>query len=271
MSPWLHRYSIVVAACVFLVIVTGAWVTSTGAAPAESIAAPATIHVAVGLTIAILTIALAIWLMTSGLKWLGLIALLVVVAVGLLGERSSAISHADLAPVLFAFTVVAAVCTSAAWKHGPEVVYDQGWPSLRSMANITPPIVLIQVMLGAAFRHKAAGLTWHIVGAMVVALLILILGMFVMQQFPKHPALRPAAIALLTIGLTQVLLGIAAITTEMMAPDNTVPFSVVLSTAAHVAGGALTLAASLVMSVQIRRNVQKAVEEPEEDETTAKA
>jgi hypothetical protein len=270
-TPWLQRYAVFVANCVFFVIVTGAWVTSSRAALADSAVAPATIHVTIGLTVALLTAGLAIWLMTSGLKWLGLIALLVVVAEGLLGERSTAISHADLAPVLFAITVVAPVCTSTAWKRGPDIVFDRGWPSLRSMAIITPVFVLIQAMLGAAFRHKAAGLTWHVVGAMVVALLILFLGMCVMQQFPKHAALRPAAIALLTIALTQVLLGIAAITTEMMAPDNTVPFSVMLSTAAHVAGGALTLAASLVVSIQIRRNVQKAVEEAEEGETPAQA
>jgi heme A synthase len=148
---------------------------------------------------------------------------------------------------------------------------DAGWPSLRSLAVITPIFVLGQVILGAAFRHKTGGLTWHIVGAMVVSLLVLLLGMFVMQQFPKHQALRPGAIAMLSLVLLQVLLGIAAITTEMLASSNTVPASVTHSTAAHVAVGSLTLAATLVLSIQIRRNVQKPAEEPEEDESTAKA
>jgi hypothetical protein len=219
--------------------------------------------------VAVLTIVLAIWLMTAGLKSLGWIALAVVVAEGLLGERSTAMSHADLAQLLFAFTAAAAVCTSAAWRQGPEVVFDQGWPSLRSMSVIVPAFVMMQVMLGAAFRHKAAGLTWHIVGAMVVSLLVLFQGMCVMQQFPKHPTLRPAAIAMLSIALGQVLLGIVAITTELIAPDNTTPLSVMVSTAAHVAGGALTLAATLVLAIQIRRNVRKAVEEPEEEGESA--
>ena len=128
---------------------------------------------------------------------------------------------------------------------GPETVFDQGWPSLRSLAVITPVFVLAQVSLGAAFRHKEMGLTWHLVGAMLVSILILLLGMFVLQQFPKHPSLRPAAIALLTIAVAQVLLGIAAITAEMLAPGNTVPLGVMLSTAAHVTVGALTLAAKI--------------------------
>ena len=108
------------------------------------------------------------------------------------------------------------------------------------------------------------GLTWHIVGAIVVALAILIVGMCVMQGCGKHSAIRPAGIALLTIALTQVLLGMAALTTEMLAPDNTAPLPVILSTVAHVAVGAATLAASLVMAIQVRRHVRKPAEEAEE-------
>jgi heme A synthase len=144
------------------------------------------------------------------------------------------------------------------------LVFDQGWPSLRSMAVATPVVVLTQVMLGVAFRHKAAGLTWHIVGAMVTALMVLILGMCVMQAYPKHRVLRPAAIALLCAALVQVLLGIATITVEMLAPDNAVPASVVFSAMAHVAVGAVTLAASLALAIQVRRNVQRPVEEEAE-------
>jgi hypothetical protein len=92
-----------------------------------------------------------------------------------------------------------------------------------------------------------------------------------MQPYPKHRALRPAAIALLSVALGQVLLGIAAITAEMLAPDNTAPPSVIISTISHVAVGAATLAASLILAVQIRRNVRRAAEETEENETAASA
>ena len=132
------------------------------------------------------------------------------------------------------------------------------------MASAAPVLVLAQVMLGAAYRHRAMGLAWHIVGAMVVALTILIVGMCVMQGCGMHRALRPAGIALLIIGLTQVLLGFAALTTEMLAPDNTTPLPVILSTVAHVGVAAATLAASLVLAIQVRRNVRKPAEEPEE-------
>lgn len=66
-----------------------------------------------------------------------------------------------------------------------------------------------------------------------------------------------------------MLLGVVAITAEMLAPVNAVPLTVILSTAAHVIVGSLTLAASLVLAIQIRRNVQQAPEEPEEDEASS--
>jgi len=219
--------------------------------------------------VAALTAVLGLWLVKAGLKALGGLCLAAVIAEATLGQTTAVVTHAAVAQVLFALTVAAAVCTATAWSRGPEIVLDQGWPSLRSLSTITPVFVVGQILAGAAFRHKEMGLTWHIVGAMVVSLLILILGMFVMQQFPQHRALRLAAISLLTIALIQVLLGITAVTVEMIAPDNTVPFNVMLSTAAHVCGGALTLAASLVMAIQIRRNVQKAAEEPEEESQSA--
>jgi len=266
----LHRYAVLVAAFTLLAILSGAWVTSTRALPAAS-AAPAKIHLAISAVAALFTIVLAMCLMFAKLRALGWMLLAAGIAQGVLGLASAVITHAMVAQILSAIAIMAVVCTSKGWEAGPDLVFDQGWPSLRSMAVATPVVVLTQVMLGVTFRHRAAGLTWHIVGAMVTALMVLILGMCVMQAYPKHRVLRRAAITLLCVVLAQVLLGIAAITAEMMAPDNAVPASVVLSTMAHVAVGAATLAASLALAVQIRRNVQKPMEEPEEAEKAAGA
>jgi hypothetical protein len=268
--PWLHRYAVVAAAFTLLAIVSGAWVTSTRAVPG----APAgiqKIHLGVTAVAAALTVGLSLWLVLARLRALGWALLAACAVEGALGQTSAAIPHAVLAQILLALAVATVMRTSKGWDAGPDLVFDQGWPSLRSMAVATPVVVFTQIMLGAAFRHKAAGLTWHIVGAMVTALTVLILGMCVMQAYPKHRVLRPAAIALLCAALAQVLLGIAAVTAEVLAPDNTVPASVILFTIAHVAVGAITLAASLALAVQIRRNVQRPVEEAEEGEKAAGA
>jgi heme A synthase len=267
---WLHPFAVMVAAATLLTVMLGAWVTSARTAPSIFIFIDQ-IHSGTGRAAAVLLVVLAVWLMAAHRRGLGLTLLAAALAETAFGEFLAPITHSVLAQVLFALTVTAAVCTSNGWELGPEIVTDQGWPSLRSMAAVTPAFVLAQVTLGVAFRHKAIGFTWHIVGAMVVALLVLILGMCTMQPYPKHRALRPAAIVLLSVALAQVLLGIAAITAEMLAPDNTAPPSVIISTIGHVAVGAATLAASLILAVQIRRNVRKSPQEAEESETAASA
>ena len=270
LKRWLHPFAVMVAALTLLTIMLGAWVTSARSAPPIFLFIEQ-IHSGAGRAAAALLVVLAVWLMAAQRRGLGLTLLAAAVAETVLGEFLAPITHAILAQVLFTLTAIAAVCTSNGWELGPEIVMDQGWPSLRSMAAVTPVFVLAQVTLGATFRHKAMGLTWHIVGAMVIALLVLILGMCTMQPYPKHRALRPAAIALLSVALAQVLLGIAAVTAEMLAPDNTAPPSVIISTISHVAVGAATLAASLILAVQIRRNVRRSAEETEENETAASA
>ncbi|HEY7338616.1 MAG TPA: hypothetical protein VH639_27255 [Bryobacteraceae bacterium] len=270
MTSWLHRCAVIAAAFTLLAILSGAWVTSTRAiVPPPS--TPVSIHLTTASIAAGLVILLGIWLLVGKVRALGWMLLAAAIAEGGLGSSTAVISQAVLAHILFALTLVAVFRTSKAWADGPEFVVDQGWPSLRSMGVATPVLVMAQVVLGAAYRHKAMGLTWHIVGAMVVALTVLIVGMCTMQAYPKHRALRFAAVLLLSVVLAQVMLGIATITTEMLAPDNVVPVAVILSTMGHVAVGSLTLASSLVLAIQIRRNVQKAVEEPEEGETAVGA
>jgi hypothetical protein len=77
---------------------------------------------------------------------------------------------------------------------------------------------------------------------------------FVLHQFPKHAALHPAALALLTILFIQLPLGILAFWARLEAAAH--PLMMVLSTVAHVAVGAITLALSIVLAIQIRRNVR---------------
>ena len=86
------------------------------------------------------------------------------------------ILHACVGHLLFAATVVAVVLSSPGRSKGPDTVIDAGWPSLRSLSMITPVFVLVQILLGASFRHKAMGVMPHIAGAIIVALLILLMG-----------------------------------------------------------------------------------------------
>jgi hypothetical protein len=249
----LHRFAILVALGSLLLIASGAIVSTL--APADTSYQP--LHKMFAIVMSVLGLGLAIWLLAARSLWLGGAILLVEGLTGMLGSGASTPDrgtlHATLAQAFFALTWAAVVVTSRGWEEKKEPVPDQGWPSLRSLAVVMPVFVLIQVGLGAAFRHKAMGVMPHLVGAMIVALLILCNCLFVSQPYPKHPTLRPAANLLLAITCTQVFLGIAVLTVLLI---NTATQTVLLlSTAGHVSVGAMTLAATLGLSLQIRHNV----------------
>jgi hypothetical protein len=165
----------------------------------------------------------------------------------------AAIAHACIAPVFLAITVVLAVMGGKAWNRGPELVQDYGWPSLRSMGIAAPLLVLLQVAMGAAFRHQVMGVMPHIAGAIAVALFLMIAGAFVMHQFPAHRTLRPTALAGMVITGVQVFLGMTAFILRMI--TDGVSQVLISATVAHVVTGALTLAATTVLMAQILRNV----------------
>jgi hypothetical protein len=206
---------------------------------------------------------LAGWLIGAGgsARTAGFVVGVLVLAEGGLGTPSLQekfspglpILHACMAQLLFAATVAAVVMCSPGRKIGPDTVIDAGWPSLRSFSVVTPVLVFVQILLGAAFRHKALGVMPHIAGAILVALLILFTGMCVTQQCGQHPSLKPAAVTVMTATFSQVFLGIAALTMRMINSTDTP--TVILVTGAHVVVGALTLGANVALSVQLRYHV----------------
>ncbi len=278
---WLHRYSVLLAVCTLFLVVAGASVTSKEAGlsvPDWPLSYGQVMpqmtggvffehgHRMVATLVGFMTIILAVWLALvetrSWMKKMGFAALAAVIVQGLLGgltvklmlPPAVSISHACLAQLFFSTTVAIALFTSKNWLQGPEIVEDHGWPSLRSLAILTPAMVLIQIALGAAFRHRAIGVLAHVLFSMVVTLAVLFTATFVMHQFPGHRALSTAAKALLGVTFLQVMLGVAAYYTRLQAAQE--PLAMVLTTVAHVATGGLTMAASVILSIQILRNVR---------------
>jgi cytochrome c oxidase assembly protein subunit 15 len=278
---WLHRYAVLLAVCTLFLVVAGASVTSKEAGlsvPDWPLSYGQVMpemtggvffehgHRMVATTVGFMTIILAIWLArVETRKWmknLGFIALCAVIFQGLLGgltvklmlPPAVSIAHACLAQLFFSTTVAIALFTSSNWLQGAEIVEDHGWPSLRSLAVVTPVLVLAQIALGAAFRHRAIGVLSHVLFSMVVTLTVLFTATFVMHQFPDHRPLNIAAKALLGVTFFQVMLGVAAYYTRLQAATE--PLAMVLTTVAHVATGGLTMASSVVLSIQILRNVR---------------
>ena len=277
---WLHRYAVLLAVCTLFLVVAGASVTSKEAGlsvPDWPLSYGQVMprmtggvffehgHRMVATTVGFMTIILAVWMARvetrKWMKTLGWVALGAVIVQGGLGGMTVklllppavSVSHACLAQLFFSLTVAIALFTSKSWLEGAEPVADHGWPSLRSLAIVTPIFVLIQIALGAAFRHRAIGVLPHVLFAMVVTLVVLFTATFVLHQFPEHKALSASAKAVLGITFLQVMLGVAAYYTRLQAAEN--PLAMVLTTVAHVAIGGLTLASSVVLAIEIRRNV----------------
>lgn len=251
-SPGLHRFAVLVAVGMFLLIGVGAYLTSNirplpGTNPGPVVAAPELnrIHTLLAVVVALFTIGLALWVRSIA----GWIALATVIIEGGLGSFA-AIPHAIVAPILFASLVAVALQTSETWSKPPVPAGDV-WPPLRTMAITTPLLVILQITLGAAFRHNLLGVIWHILDAGIVLLLIMILGVCVLRQFPEHPALRPAAIWMLVITGVQVLLGFTVYLTILIVSQNN--GFLIWSGVLHVLTGSLTLAATVVMWLELMR------------------
>jgi heme A synthase len=123
---------------------------------------------------------------------------------------------------------------------------------LRSLGRNTVGLVVIQAALGVAFRYEALGVMPHILGALVVVVFVLAL-MVCVTMLPEHPTLRPAAMTLGVIAFVQVFLGLTIVS---LGSGTKLPVAAL--GAAHVAIGSITLAATVVVALEIWRNVRGA-------------
>jgi heme A synthase len=163
--------------------------------------------------------------------------------------------HASLAALAFSILIAIAVLSSSLWAETPELVDGHATPLLRPLAIAAPPLVLLQIVLGAAYRHKLTGVIPHLGGAMIVSIATLVAAMQVKQHYPGHRAMRVAATWLIAVVLAQVILGATAFAMQLLGLGNAI--ALIIATASHVVVGSLTLAAALVLAMQVQRNVPR--------------
>ena len=218
--------------------------------------------------IGLLIIVMAVWTQrVEGRKWLrvlGWTALGTVIAQGILGgitvlnflPWSVSTAHAALGQLLFCIVVAMALFTSREWlQDSPPLTEHDVHPGTPALAALAAASVLVQLILGAAFRHYGMKLLPHLIGACVVTALLCWTVVRVLTRYGGFPHLRKPAQLLLALLMIQLGLGFAAYITRMTFGHNAVqPWQImVVSTVAHVAGGALVLAASVVLAIQARR------------------
>ena len=275
----LYHFAVVTSCCTALLLMAGALVTSNDAADsvpdwplAYGKLIPPLIggirfeyaHRAVAGIVAILTLILAIWLTFTKLRrrpvakplgWLALVLVLAQAGLGALRVEEihpmlSATAHATLAQIFF-MTVVGLSLYLSPWWGSRVSINDSKSPSLRMLATLTTLAILAQLILGAAFRHGAFGIDPHLVGAGVVTIMVVWTGRAAKTRFRENRDLRRATIFLHSFLGVQVLLGFAAWyavrVLAMQSEQPTLPY--VTLTVAHVLGGALTLAASVIFTL----------------------
>ncbi|HCC57836.1 MAG TPA: hypothetical protein DEQ47_11360 [Solibacterales bacterium] len=281
----LHRFALLLTGCTLLLVVAGAMVTSKDAGlsvpdwplsygrlmpPMEGNIFYEHGHRMIATAVGLLSIAMAVWLWRSAsprwLKITGLAAVGGVIAQGVLGgitvlwmlPPAVSSSHACLAELFFSTTVAIAVFTSRGWQAGAVPVEDRGLLPLRFVALFLPVFVLFQVALGATARHKAIGSIYHIANSALVTSAVLYVTLRILLHFAKHDALRRSAIVMLVVTFAQVFLGIAAYMSRLATADAVQPIPVMVTfTVMHVAVGALTMAASVLLAIQVCRNVRR--------------
>ncbi len=278
---WLHYFAIFLSFLIVMLLVAGALVTSNEAGDSvpdwplsfgrwlihsDNFIANVRYEYShrfiaglVGFTTFIL--ALCIWFSErrNWVKRLALFAFLGVVAqAGIGGLRvlfpaykpEIAVPHALIAQSFFAVVVALAVFTSRGWLVERAIKKDEGGVALRSLTVATIAAVLLQLVLGAGFRHGAWGIIPHVLGAVVVSSLIIWTAAAVLVRHDDRWLRRPAW-SVLGLVILQVGLGIAAYFARLAAKGDPQPLEPMISlTASHVVVGALTLAAMVVLTLR---------------------
>jgi len=282
-----HQFAVFTACATFILIIAGALVTSNDAGLSvpdwptsygHFVQLPPWVggvpyehshRVIAGFTI-VLTLAIALWtLFADRRRWMKALAwgaLGTIIAQSVLGGMTVrhflppviSTAHAVVAQTFFCIAVAIAVFTGRKWvEETPQAVPDESLGVLLSLTLQSIFILYVQLILGAMFRHH--GMPWwpHVLNAVAVALLLTWTGVQAIVLFARIDAIRRPAVLLLFLLVIQLCLGFAAFITRVVwGPDAPQPeLSMVLSTVAHVAVGALLLATTAILALQIWRLV----------------
>ena len=233
-------------------------------------------HRMVAGTLGMLTLAIAIWTLLverrRWLRWLAIGALCTFVTQATLGGMTVlffqppwlSTAHATVAQTFFCIAVAIALFTGRLWIEEPSRVdFDSRRPSLFTLTLLSIFLLYVQLILGGMFRHH--GMSWwpHVVHAVLVAFVLSWTAIRAISVYSDIDAVRRPAILMLSLLITQLCLGFTAFLTRVAWGRNAVQpeLPMVAATVAHVAVGALLLATTVILSIQVWRHVPVAFEE----------
>ncbi len=222
-------------------------------------------HRLIGSAVGFLTIALMvlIWVKDARkwMKWLGVVALVAVIAQGVMGglrvtnlSRVLAIIHACFAQAFFALTASLVLFTSRSWLETWAKIEATDASRLRRLSLITLVLIYIQLIFGAMLRHTGNRLDAHLLFAALVTIHIFLLLRRILRDYLKNPPLVRLTLLLSGLLALQLIMGVGAYLAEFTAFGDVVsPVAGVTITTAHVAIGALMLVVSVVLTLNVFR------------------
>lgn len=288
-----HAFAVFTACMTFVVITAGALVTSNDAGLSVPdwptsfgylVKVPHFVggvryewsHRMVAGTLLTLTLAIAWWTLLvekrRWLRWLAIGAFCTVIAQAILGGltvllfQPPAVStaHATVAQTFFCIAVAIALFTGRKWiEEVPRVEFDTRRPSLFTLTLLSVFVLYVQLVLGGMFRHH--GMSWwpHVVHALVVCFVLAWTAIRALSTYSQIEAVRRPAILMLSLLIAQLCLGFAAFLTRVAwGRDSAQPeLPMIVATVSHVAVGALLLATTVILAIQVWRHVPVAFEE----------
>ena len=299
----LHRFAVVLSCCVFLLIIAGALVTSEDAGlsvpdwptsfgsiykipPMVGGVKFEHTHRMIAEGVGLLTILFCIAAFrTYRRKWLrglSLAAIGTVILQGVLGGLTVLFflpwyissAHAGVAQTFFAIAVLMALYAGRNWiESAPLSAPDEGTPSTRTLTLLSLFAVYLQLFFGAGFRHSGISILPHLMNAVLASGILAWTAVRVLSRYGHIPELRRPAAIIVALLLIQLGLGFAAYLTRVVWGRNAVqPLpSMVSTTVAHVAVGALLLATCFVLEEQVRRHLVREPAARRERATVGKA
>jgi heme a synthase len=223
-----------------------------------------------------LTLAIALWTWLvekrRWLRWLAVAAFCTVILQATLGGMTVlffqppwlSTAHATVAQTFFCIAVAIALFTGRKWvEEQPAVELDARRPSLFTLTLFSIFILYVQLILGGMFRHH--GMSWwpHVLNAAFVTIVLASTAIRALSAYSRIEAVRRPAIIMLSLLVAQLCLGFAAFWTRVEWGKNAVQpeLPMVMATVTHVAVGALLLATTVVLAIQVWRHVPVAFAE----------
>jgi cytochrome c oxidase assembly protein subunit 15 len=279
--PWLHRWAVLTVCATFILLLLGAVVTTFRVGMADPIWPTYPWHLLLaswdeprpgfliehshrlaGYLVGCCVIVLTVWVWRtdsrSGVRWLGLAALLGVIIQGLLGGfrvkldrilgSDLALIHGCFAQIVFGMLVGLAVVTSRGRVQSTSMNNSVA-TRFRRVSLATVILVYVQIIFGALFRHTFS--TWGPRGHLLIAFAVVVATSWLVkealdQQIRDLRVLVPV-LCLGALLAVQLFLGVEAWMVRMTAVDRNVQAIIRTS---HVLVGSLIFAAAIATCLQ---------------------